>query len=204
MTMIPAKWRYEEEVYYFESDPRDVGAEVLMTVDETSYWSELSRGPASGRSRGRALMRWEIKNKHADPNASSGKFNMGKPHPIGEFACRRRTWTRCHAYNPASSSLRSPAWCQFAGAGANPVLPDTPGAGRSFYTSLGHLNSTWEDDVFISHVMNGLMWALEGGTTKAYRDDALVGNASRSGNGTTTAGSAGVSAKPSAESGSAR
>jgi hypothetical protein len=41
--MIPAKWRYEEEVYYFESDPRDVGAEVLMTVDETSYSSELSK-----------------------------------------------------------------------------------------------------------------------------------------------------------------
>ena len=27
----------QEEVYYFRSDPRSAGAEVLMTVDETSY-----------------------------------------------------------------------------------------------------------------------------------------------------------------------
>jgi hypothetical protein len=157
-----------------------------------------------GRNRGSALMRWEIKTKMQIPMRRQVNSTWVNLIRSVSSLVGTRTWTRCHAYNPASSSLRSPAWCQFAGAGANPVLPDAPGAGRSFYTSLGHLNSTWENDVFISHVMNGLMWALEGGTTKAYRDDALVGNASRSGNGTTTAGSAGVSAKPIAESGSAR
>ncbi len=30
----------EEEVYYFRSDPRSLGAVVLMTVDETSYVGE--------------------------------------------------------------------------------------------------------------------------------------------------------------------
>lgn len=44
MTMIPDQWNYEEEVYYFRSDPRAVGAQVLLTVDESSYSSELHGG----------------------------------------------------------------------------------------------------------------------------------------------------------------
>jgi len=42
MTNIPERWTFEEEVYYFRSDPRAVGATVLMTVDEASYNGESS------------------------------------------------------------------------------------------------------------------------------------------------------------------
>lgn len=87
---------------------------------------------------------------------------MGSPHPI--------------------------AWYQDAGAGVSGLSTGAPAAGRSFYTSLGHLNSTWQDETFISHVMNGLLWALDGKTTRAYDASALIGNP---GNSSTTASATG-------------
>lgn len=39
------------------------------------------------------------------------------------------------------------AWCrQFEG-------------GRSFYTSLGHFDEAYEDQTFLSHILNGILWA---------------------------------------------
>ena len=35
--MLPARWNVTEEVYNFLTDPRAVGAKVLLSVDETSY-----------------------------------------------------------------------------------------------------------------------------------------------------------------------
>lgn len=54
MLTIPDRWNFEEEVYNFKSDPRSVGAEVLMTVDKDSY------------------------------NDLGSQYDMGSPHPIGE------------------------------------------------------------------------------------------------------------------------
>ena len=31
--------------------------------------------------------------------------------------------------------------------------------GRSFYTSLGHFDAAYEDDSFMGHVLNGILWA---------------------------------------------
>lgn len=33
--------------------------------------------------------------------------------------------------------------------------------GRMFYTSLGHLSSTWQRDDFQSHVVGGIQWVLD-------------------------------------------
>jgi hypothetical protein len=82
------------------------------------------------------------------------------------------------------------AWYQEHGAGV-----DSGGtAGRSFYTSLGHLNESWEvsnapnyfetaqpspqDDLFMAHVMGGISWTLQGNTTRAYNSSGQVGNTS--------------------------
>ncbi|KAF8842071.1 class I glutamine amidotransferase-like protein [Paxillus ammoniavirescens] len=35
--MLPARWRLFDEMYNFQSDPRDVGAKVLLMADESSY-----------------------------------------------------------------------------------------------------------------------------------------------------------------------
>ncbi|KAL1412034.1 hypothetical protein Q8F55_003031 [Vanrija albida] len=144
---LPDQWRYTEEVYYFRSDPRSVGATVLLTVDEASY----------------------------------------------------KTW---YIESPES---------------AQPLREGAAKAGRSFYTSLGHLNSTWENSTFIQHIFGGLTWALEGASTRAY-GQGLVGvtdnvtvSASASASGTASgtaasgshAASPGASAAPSA-SGSAK
>ncbi|CAE6385484.1 unnamed protein product [Rhizoctonia solani] len=60
------------------------------------------------------------------------------------------------------------AWCQDYSAGAN-LKSGGPGpgiAGRSFYSSLGHNNSTWMDDTFMKHIMGGLTWTLASNTTR--------------------------------------
>ena len=38
--MLPERWTFVEEVYSFRSDPKDVGAKLLLSVDESSYTGE--------------------------------------------------------------------------------------------------------------------------------------------------------------------
>ncbi|KAF8969254.1 class I glutamine amidotransferase-like protein [Flammula alnicola] len=114
---LPAIWNVQDEAYNFESDPRDLGATVILAANESSYVDTGIR-----------------------------RFNQGTPHPL--------------------------AWFQEHGAGvANGGV-----AGRSFYTSLGHLNETWQDDLFMSHIFGGISWVLLGNTTRAYNSSGLVGN----------------------------
>lgn len=122
---VPDRWTFQEEVYYFSSNPRDNGAIVVLTVDESSY---------------------------VNNGSSTGDYSQihGSPHPI--------------------------AWYIESPLSAQPFAESVSKAGRSFYTSLGHLNSTWQDQTFIGHLMGGLMWALDGASTKAY-GVGVVGNA---------------------------
>ncbi|KAF8623652.1 hypothetical protein AX17_007351 [Amanita inopinata Kibby_2008] len=115
--MLPAAWRVQDEMYNFKSDPRALGAVVLLSADESSYTDSGIR-----------------------------KYNQGTPHPT--------------------------AWYQTHGAGVG----DGGIAGRSFYTSLGHLSQTWQDKLFMAHVLGGISWVLESNTTKATNQAALVGN----------------------------
>ncbi|KAJ6468436.1 class I glutamine amidotransferase-like protein [Mycena sanguinolenta] len=138
-SMLPAEWHIQEEMYNFKSDPRAIGAVVVLAANESSYVDNGTRN-----------------------------FDQGSPHPS--------------------------AWFQEHGAG----VESGQIAGRSFYTSLGHLNQTWQDPLFMSHVTGGLAWALEANTTKAFNASALVGNS-----GTSTAGESPTpspSAKPSSAS----
>ncbi|KAK0193674.1 glycosyl-hydrolase [Armillaria mellea] len=105
---LPTDWLVRDEMYNFKSDPRSVGAIVILTVDESSYTDDGAR-----------------------------RFNQGEPHPI--------------------------AWYQEHGAGV--VSGGT--AGRSFYTSLGHLNETWKDELFMNHILGGIQWTLQANTTRA-------------------------------------
>lgn len=57
------------------------------------------------------------------------------------------------------------------------------GAGRMFYTSLGHQNQTWEQPAFQAHVAGGIAWVLASTTTRANNASALIG---QSANGTTS------------------
>ncbi|KAF8134996.1 ThuA-like domain-containing protein, partial [Boletus edulis] len=54
--MLPAHWTLLDEMYNFQSDPRAVGAKVLLTADESSY---------------------------SDPGER--KFDHGTPHPIAWY-----------------------------------------------------------------------------------------------------------------------
>ncbi|EIW72078.1 hypothetical protein TREMEDRAFT_36411 [Tremella mesenterica DSM 1558] len=124
---LPDRWTYDEEVYYFRSDPRSNGAVVLLSVDESSY---------------------------NDDGSSSGSYpSQGEPHPI--------------------------AWYIESPLSAQPLLLGAVKAGRSFTTSLGHLNSTWQNQTFIDHLMGGVTWALEGASTLAY-GVGIIGNGSES------------------------
>ncbi|CAE6444363.1 unnamed protein product [Rhizoctonia solani] len=108
----PDRWSFDEEVYSFSSDPRQLGAKLLFSVDPTSY------------------------------KENNVVKEQGTPHPI--------------------------AWYQEYAAGAV-IKPGAPGpgvAGRSFFSSLGHNNSTWMDDTFMKHIMGGLSWTLASNTTR--------------------------------------
>ncbi|KAL5526653.1 hypothetical protein ACEPAF_8377 [Sanghuangporus sanghuang] len=124
-SMLPAEWHVQDEMYNFKSDPRSVGAVVILSANESSY---------VGKSSDFFL------------NDGQRNFDQGTPHPT--------------------------AWYQERGAG----IEEGGFAGRSFYTSLGHLNETWMDELFIAHVMGGVTWALESSTTKAFNSSGLVGN----------------------------
>ncbi|CAE6498503.1 unnamed protein product [Rhizoctonia solani] len=67
---------------------------------------------------------------------------QGKPHPIA--------WYQDYA---AGAVIKT--------GGPGPGVP-----GRSFYSSLGHNNSTWMDSTFMKHVMGGLTWTLASNTTR--------------------------------------
>jgi hypothetical protein len=75
---------------------------------------------------------------------------------------------------PARASLKThflrtcTAWYQDYAAGASPKTggPGPGVAGRSFYSSLGHNNSTWMDPTFMKHVMGGLTWTFGSNTTR--------------------------------------
>jgi type 1 glutamine amidotransferase len=113
---LPKQWHIADEMYNFKSDPRAVGATVLLSVDESSY-----------------------------EDAGQRNFEQGSPHPT--------------------------AWFQEHGAG----VQDSYIAGRSFYTSLGHLNETWKDETFMSHILGGISWALASNTTRAFNASGIVG-----------------------------
>lgn len=116
-SILPKRWELHDEVYNFMSDPRDVGATVVLSVDESTYTDDGVR-----------------------------KYDHGDPHPT--------------------------AWFQERGAGVQPGGI----AGRSFYTSLGHAIETWHNELFLAHVLGGIQWAVQSGTTKAFNPNALVGN----------------------------
>jgi len=116
-SMLPAQWHVQDEMYNFKSDPRAIGATVILAANESSY---------------------------TDPGPR--RFNQGSPHPL--------------------------AWYQEHGAG----VENGGYAGRSFYTGLGHLNESWQNDLFIAHVMGGISWALQSNTTRAFNASAQVGN----------------------------
>ncbi|KAJ7499720.1 class I glutamine amidotransferase-like protein [Mycena latifolia] len=124
-SMLPQEWHIQEEMYNFKSDPRAIGAVVLLSANESSYVDNGTR-----------------------------KFDQGTPHPS--------------------------AWFQEHGAGVESGHP----AGRSFYTSLGHLNETWQDPLFMAHITGGLTWTLDANSTLAFNASAFVGNS-----GSTTASS---------------
>ncbi|CAE6389917.1 unnamed protein product [Rhizoctonia solani] len=71
----------------------------------------------------------------------------------------------------AQGSPHPIAWYQDHGAGAE----DRRKAGRSFYTSLGHLNSTWIDEIFLGHVLGGIKWTLDSNTTRWRNPKGKVG-----------------------------
>ncbi|CAE6459391.1 unnamed protein product [Rhizoctonia solani] len=111
----PDRWTFDEEVYSFTSNPRNLGAKLLWSVDPGSY------------------------KENSDIEA------QGTPHPIA--------WYQDYA---AGAVMKS--------GGPGPGIP-----GRSFYSSLGHNNSTWMDPIFMKHIMGGLTWTLASNTTRVAK-----------------------------------
>lgn len=148
----PDRWTFEEEVYSFTSDPRKLGAKLLFSVDPTSYKGAFPFTAYVPAVPDLAL-------------ASQQRTALSKPK-----ATRTPSVSFIYVPNPArtiSSFHQILAWVEDYAAGAT-IRSGTPGpgvAGRSFYSSLGHLNETWQDPTFMKHVMGGLAWTFGSNTT---------------------------------------
>ncbi|CAE6519669.1 unnamed protein product [Rhizoctonia solani] len=75
-------------------------------------------------------------------NDSGTPAGQGNPHPIA--------WQQEYAAGAVAKA-----------GGPGPGVP-----GRSFYSSLGHANSTWMDATFMKHVMGGITWTFSSNTTR--------------------------------------
>ncbi|KAJ3799727.1 class I glutamine amidotransferase-like protein [Lentinula aff. detonsa] len=139
-SMLPAQWHVQDEMYNFKTDPRAIGATVILSANESSY---------------------------VDTGTHLGQ---GTPHPT--------------------------AWFQEHGAG----VEDNGSSGRSFYTSLGHLNETWQDELFLAHVFGGITWTLQSNTTLAFNASAQVGNPLASTSNSTSSSSTSILPTPSSSS----
>ncbi|KAK8853227.1 hypothetical protein IAR55_003929 [Kwoniella newhampshirensis] len=71
------------------------------------------------------------------------------------------------------------AWYMDPPKTSTPYLQGVSKGGRTFYTGLGHTNAVWSDNIFMDHIMNGLVWTLDGASTLAYGVGA-VGNSQAS------------------------
>lgn len=68
-----------------------------------------------------------------DNGTSTGNYpSQGDPHPIGTYL----------SYESEGSSADIVAWYIESPTSADPLMDGAPKAGRSFYTSLGHLDSS--------------------------------------------------------------
>jgi type 1 glutamine amidotransferase len=45
---LPPRWRVQDEIYNFNHDPRNLGAVVVLTADETSYVDDGDHSPTQG------------------------------------------------------------------------------------------------------------------------------------------------------------
>ncbi|ORY33428.1 trehalose utilization-domain-containing protein [Naematelia encephala] len=118
--------------------------------DQWTYEEEVYNFRSDPRTNGAVVVLTVNESSYTNDGSSTGDYpSQGTPHPI--------------------------AWYIESPLSAQPLASGATKAGRSFYTSLGHLNSTWQDPTFQQHVMMGLTWALEGASTRAY-GTGLVGN----------------------------
>jgi len=104
---------------------------VLIAANESSYTGAfaISLNPSQ-------LML----NEMPSPDTGDRKYDQGDPHPLGQTT---------HALHKLSLLPRlCPAWYQEHGAG---VESSNGSAGRSFFTSLEHLNETWQVCLRLSH-----------------------------------------------------
>ncbi|KAK8853183.1 hypothetical protein IAR55_003885 [Kwoniella newhampshirensis] len=131
--------------------------------DRWTFVEEVYHFRSDPRSEGAVVIMTVDESSYNNDGTSTGNYPPeGSPHPI--------------------------AWYIDSPNSAQPLLDSVTKAGRSFYTSLGHTNETWQNSTFQGHVMEGLLWALGGASTRAY-GVGLVGNGTASASATSTSSS---------------
>jgi len=144
---------YEKELgAYFEGHPALAPATFLKL--EPNH-------PTVNMLPDRWTFREEVYNFQSDPRRHGAKVVLTVDHDSDEYAEKH-------------GDPHPIAWYQEKGSGAD---PNGALVGRSFYSSLGHMNSTWKEPLFMAHIMAGVTWVMDGETTRAYNNQAKVGYA---------------------------
>ncbi|KAG8766755.1 hypothetical protein FRC12_006672 [Ceratobasidium sp. 428] len=110
------------------------------TLDQWRFEEEVYSFTSDPRGKNGAKLLYSV-----DPNSYNDSGTVaaqGTPHPIA--------WVQEYNAGAVVSAAKS-----------GPGIP-----GRSFYSSLGHLNETWQNSTFMHHVMGGLIWTFGSNTTQ--------------------------------------
>lgn len=120
-------WDVYDEMYNFQSNPRDLNAKILLSPDQSTYWDKIQ--------------------------SLSYRTSIQGRHPLA--------WYR------EGNLLTDPAHVTIGG-GLDNVRADVRkgiqgkgGAGRSWYSALGHTHAVWSQDDFLQHVLGGVQWVLD-------------------------------------------
>lgn len=112
------------------SHPSTMNLPTPWTFEEEVY--NFMQNPRSPPSNVKLLLTVD-ESSYTDSLKAADDRNHGTPHPIAWYQ------TLDYVANQTSLAL---------------------GGGRSWYTSLGHLNSTWMDPTYQAHILGGIQWVL--------------------------------------------
>ncbi len=108
---------------------------------------------------------------------------QGDPHPLGWYREGNLLGDTSDGGIPSSAGVKGGAQEFRSG-----------GAGRSWYTSLGHTNQTWNEATFQAHILGGIDWALAMTSPNARVTEAEATSASSGASASTSVSAGGSTA----------
>ncbi|KAL9940264.1 hypothetical protein V8E36_000969 [Tilletia maclaganii] len=164
---LAERWTVTDEIYNFNSDPREVGNTVVLSADESTYVDLVESAEERAREQGDPHpISWYREGNllTGDDAARHGKARRThrRHHHRHGRAHSRPDAKLAHRKEPSSGIGNGEEEDDDDDDGHPPTasFKDSTGPGRSFYTGLGHDDNMWRDEDFLRHVGYAINWLL--------------------------------------------